>query len=180
MSANKPREIAAVDKSLLAVFRSLVGGKSRWPLFLHGPPGGGKSCACLALLDYLFDFQQAYITATELTSQVMASYDRKKEPFDWRQFGAYRDDGTNPPHSPAGKSGAILVALDELGTRDKITDTHYESVQRLIDARECQPLILISNLPIGGIGRVYDARIASRCEAGTVVELLGKDRRTFQ
>ncbi len=172
------REIALVDDGLKTWFRKLVRGEAKWPLFLHGTPGTGKTCACLALLDYLWPWQQSYTTATELTSNVMASYGTKQE-FDWRQFGRYVEGEGSNPNSPAEKRGAALTILDELGIREKITDTHYESVQRVIDMRRGLPLILVSNLSIAGIGRIYDARIASRCEAGTVVELRGRDRRTM-
>jgi DNA replication protein DnaC len=173
---NKLREIAAVDDSLKAVFRQLVSGKLKWPLFLHGQPGCGKTCAALALLDHLPSCQQMYVTATEITSMVMARFGQSDQ-FSWRKFGEYRDDGPFPSGSPKNPSGSALVVLDELGVRESIKDTHYECVQRVLEDRECLPLILISNLDIAGIGKVYDARIASRCEAGTVVNLVGKDRR---
>jgi DNA replication protein DnaC len=173
---NKAREIALVDDALKSVFRDLVSGKRDWPLFLYGPPGTGKTCAALALCDYLWDWQLRYRTASELASEVMATFGTG-ERFNWRPFARFKDDGKFSPDSPAGKSGAALVVLDELGARERVTDTHYESVQRLIDLRESEPLILVSNLNIAAIGKVYDARIASRCEAGTVVELAGKDRR---
>lgn len=176
---NKPREIAAVDDSLKQVFRQLVSGKLRWPLFLHGEPGGGKTCSALALLDHLHPVQQMYVTAAEITSMVMATFGKRDE-FDWLKFGKYRDDGQHPTGNPDNPRGSVLVVLDELGVRDSIKDTHYDCVQRILDDRECLPLILVSNLDIAGIGRVYDARIASRCEAGTVVNLVGKDRRIVQ
>jgi DNA replication protein DnaC len=174
---SKPREIANVDPVLKDVLRNLVRGQAAWPLFLHGQPGTGKTCAALALLDHLWEWQGQFATATELTSRVMVTFG-SREPFDWRPFGPYRDEGCHPSGMPKNNQGSLLVVLDELGTREKVTDTHYETVQRVIDLREGGlPLILISNLTIVGIGRVYDARIASRCEAGTVVELGGSDRR---
>lgn len=172
------REIALVDAGLKNVFRSLVSGKSRWPLFLHGRPGTGKTCAALALLDHLFPWQQVYFTAAELTSAVMATFGTK-EPFDWTRFGRYRADVGSRDDSPDGKRGAALVVIDELGIRSNVSDTHYECVQRVLDLRVGLPLIVVSNHDIAGIGRIYDARIASRCESGTVVELAGRDRRTM-
>lgn len=181
MQPDKHRDLAGVDPVLRDVFRSLVAGRADWPLFLHGPPGTGKTCAALALCDYLWPWQQRYATAGDLTSRVMATFGTG-ERFDWRPFGPYSESRYQPGNRPNGEpwgttSGALLVVLDELGTREKVTDTHYETVQKLIDLREGLPLILIANPDIAGIGRLYDARIASRCEAGTVVELKGKDRR---
>ncbi len=157
------------------MFRDLVSGKRKWPLFLHGNPGGGKTCACLALLDFLLPAQQMYVTAAEVTSMVMATFGKPGR-FDWRLFGAYHDEGQYPSGLPKKPHGSALVVLDELGVRE-VKETHYECIQRILDDRESLPLILISNLDLAGIGRVYDARIASRCEAGTVVNLVGPDRR---
>lgn len=167
-----------MDEGLRRVLRSLVSGQAKWPLFLHGAPGVGKTCASLALLDHLFPWQQQFVTASELTSMMLATFG-SREPFDWRPFGRYREDDGGNPASPSGKSGAALVVLDELGVRRNVPDTHYECVQRVIDMRRGLPLILVSNLTIAEIGELYDSRIASRCEAGTVVRLAGRDRRTL-
>lgn len=168
----KHREIAAVPENVKAAFRSLVSGKSPWPLFLWGEPGRGKTCAALALCDYLRSEQVQFTTIADLTARVMDSW-KSTEKFEWKPFGPFRDR-TEFYH---GTSGSWLVVLDELGTRSNVTDTHYECVQRVLDMREGWPLILISNKDIAGIGQLYDARIASRCEAGTVVEMKGMDRR---
>lgn len=156
------------------MLRELVAGRAPWPLFLHGPPGTGKTCAALALADHLREWECRYVTAADLTARVMATFGTR-DAYDWTPFGRFRDAGVNPD-APSGKTGALLVVLDELGTRE-VKDTHYECVQRVIDLREGLPLILVSNHDADRIARVYDERIASRCQAGTVVELAGRDRR---
>ncbi len=170
----KHREIAAVVETVKRTFRELVTGSREWPLFLWGAPGTGKTCASLALCDYLRSEQQQFTTIADLVARVMDSW-KTSDRFDWSDFGGYRE--VKLEYGNAKRSGSWLVVLDELGTRANVTDTHYECVQRVLDMREGWPLILISNKDIRGIGELYDARIASRCEAGTVVELKGKDRR---
>lgn len=137
---------------------------------IHSPPGRGKTCAALALCDHVI--RSLYVTAGELTGKVLQSF-KYKDPFDWTPFKPI--DFENQDHPTV--DGASLVVLDELGTRLTVSDTHYEVVQRVLDMRETYPLIVVSNLTPDVIARVYDDRIASRCVAGTVVELKGPDCR---
>ena len=74
-----------------------------------------------------------------------------------------------------------LAILDELGTRNRVTDIEYSVVKRFADLREQQnarAAIYISNLAPGEIGsNLYDGRIVSRLTCGTWFELKGNDRR---
>lgn len=172
----KQREIANADESLKAVFRALIRGHSPWPLFLHGDPGTGKSCAVLALCDHLHH-AAVYTTASDLAAAYMDSWKADKK-FDWGAYGPYREAvNALAPMSPPKVFGSMLVVLDELGTRMNVSDTHYECIQRVMDLREGWPLIVVSNQDLAGIAKTYDDRIASRCAYGTVVKLQGKDRR---
>ncbi len=72
---------------------------------------------------------------------------------------------------------APLVILDEIGCREKVSDAHYEVIKELLDVRHFKPLVCISNLSFKEIGSVYDGRIVSRLGNGTVVEMVGSDRR---
>lgn len=172
----KQREIAMADESLKAVLRELIRGQKPWPLFLHGDPGTGKSCAALAFCDHLHH-PAVYTTAADLAAMYMDSWKADKK-FDWSPYAPYRETVNQlAPMSPPKVTGSMLVVLDELGTRQNVSDTHYECIQRVMDMREGWPLIVVSNLNLAGIGDRYDDRIASRCSLGTVVKLHGKDRR---
>ena len=72
---------------------------------------------------------------------------------------------------------AQLFVLDEIGARDRVSDFHYETVQRVLDDRMNKPTVCISNLPLAKVADLYDDRIASRLGAGLVRVLEGKDRR---
>ena len=74
---------------------------------------------------------------------------------------------------------APLLVIDELGLRDRVSDFHLETVETAIDirTRSSRPLLVCSNLDLSVIGKMYDDRVFSRLAAGTVVELVGKDRR---
>jgi DNA replication protein DnaC len=158
-----------VPELLRQAFAQAVSGQIPWPLFVHGPPGTGKTCAGLALCDHVR--RSHYVTVADLVGRVLDSFS-KRAPFDWDSIRPI--DWRDPP----AKRGRTLLVLDELGVRANVSDTHYDVVQRVLDSWESFPLVLISNLDITRLARIYDDRIASRCEAGTVVEVKGHDRRT--
>ena len=70
-----------------------------------------------------------------------------------------------------------FVILDEIGGRDRVSDHHYEAVKTLLDVRQGKPLMVLSNLGLSEIEKVYDDRIASRLATGTIVRVDAKDRR---
>jgi hypothetical protein len=152
-----PRSMKGVPAEVVTAFRSLVAGKAPWPLLLHGPAGGGKTCAALALAD--FAESAAYWTA----------------------------DGLVDAHMGPGKvdvweavQGKALVILDEIGAREKVTDLAYSTIKQLVDVREmsCNRVaIYVSNLGPDRLAGLLDDRLASRMLCGTVVEVAGEDRR---
>lgn len=169
-----PREIGQVDGKLLGCLQGLASGELDWPLFLHGPPGSGKTSAALALLDHvergLFYTASAYHKA-----RVDSEFHR----LEWRD----KENGKSGTWSPRGflryVAGVELLVLDDIGAKGNITQAFYDSVLELLNAREYQPMIVTSNIHLKAIELVYDGRVASRLGAGTVFELSGQDRRTL-
>jgi DNA replication protein DnaC len=142
----------------------------RWPLFLFGPVGTGKSCAALWLLDHAGG---VYFTVPDLTEKLIESMAGRLV---WQ--GEPGHSGTLWPDGFWRRvSNASLVVLDEIGCRNAVSDHHYEAVKKMIDIRHGRPLICISNLNLEAIEKVYDDRVASRLASGTVFELDGNDRR---
>jgi DNA replication protein DnaC len=138
-------------------------------LLLHGGAGGGKTCAALCVLDYADDWGPVYWTVPMLCEEIIRCQQGRME-----NAAGYKVCVADFWRQMAARS---LVVLDELGCRERVTDFHYEAVKQTIDARYAKPLICISNLPLSQLQRVYDERIASRLEAGTVIELVSEDRR---
>ena len=134
-----------------------------WPLTLIGPAGVGKTCLAWLLFDGCHG-KRLYREVPDLLTWLIRA-----------------DQGEDTLMSSGGFwsdwRGAKVAILDEIGARERVSDFHYETVKRAIDSREGQPLILVSNLTIGQIAKVYDDRIASRMAAGTVIEIQGRDRR---
>lgn len=156
---NHPRSLDLIDDHLLDVFRQLVAGQAAWPLFLHGPPGRGKTSAALALCDIAAT--AGYWTVEGICDATMA---RSPDIHDiW-----------------ANVETKDLAVLDELGTRHSVGDLHYGVVKKFADLREQHQhrvTVYVSNVPPKEIPGLYDGRIASRVLCGTVLRLEGEDRR---
>lgn len=175
----KYRRLTEVDSRLLEVFHQLVSGKAKWPLYLYGNAGGGKTCAALALSDVVrwpsYDTVEGLATALVNGDEVGSyrSLDRFCEHWPtWDRLDSIRkgEGGWKPG----------LAILDELGTRQKTTDLHYQALKTFCDDREnCffRVAVYISNLEPEAIARVYDDRVASRVLCGTWFKLGGQDRR---
>jgi DNA replication protein DnaC len=161
---------------------ALARGDLPWPLFVFGPAGVGKTCAALCLLDHVMPptcseitdeegvrrikrigGETAYYTATGLAEAVIDCQQGRGElhpPLFWQRL-----------------TEKVLVVLDEIGARERVSDHHYDCVKRLLDDRHARPLIVLSNLSLEQVANVYDSRIASRMAAGTIVQVKGRDRR---
>jgi DNA replication protein DnaC len=146
--------------------------KDRWPLYLWGPTGRGKTCAA-AVMFSLWKPSAVWISLTELcdtlkvfnvTSTQLLKLGTQYQEFSlagyWKRL---RETG--------------LVVLDEIGTRDA-TAHRYDALLRLLEVRQSKPLIITGNLnPVTELVAVYDERIQSRLSAGVLLEVAGRDRR---
>jgi len=63
------RDRGRIAAELRMVLGNLVNGRAPWPLYLHGQPGRGKTCAGLALCDWA-DWAM-YCTVRKLCNQIM-------------------------------------------------------------------------------------------------------------
>ena len=161
----KRHVLTLIEARVRAVLRACIFGDSPWPLLFYGEPGSGKTCAALCMHDYaggLFttveDFCEFMRLALCGNAFWCAGYPKTVNEI-WSEW-----------------AGANLCTLDELATRDKVSDHQYSTLKRAIDLRENKPLIVISNHNLEAISRIYDARIASRLCCGTLIPMDG-DRR---
>lgn len=153
---NTPRDVSRVEPGLMQTFLRLARGEERWPLYLYGPTGRGKTLAGLCFTDRVRP--SAYCTTWELSDMVF-----QRDAYIWRTTREVK-----------------LLVLDELGTRTNITDPHYEAVKRCLDDRELHAnrvAIYISNLAPPQLAALYDDRIASRACCGVPYEVQGPDLR---
>lgn len=158
-----------IPEPLRLAIRRAVQGEVPWPLFVHGPAGTGKTSAALCLLDFA---RGEYFTATGLAEYLIQAQQGK---LSWWCEG---QGGTIWPEDVWQRlSEQPLIVLDELGSRQTVSDHHYDCVKRLLEDRHSRPFLILSNLDLDAISRLYDDRIASRLGEGTVVALGGEDRR---
>lgn len=161
-----------IKPSFRKALRDAIEGDS-WPIYVHGRPGTGKSCALALVYASWRETQHAYwypletfvgdVTACRRHGHVSKTIDNQT--FD-------RTEGTLWRFANSGH----LWAIDDFGTRD-VSNAGFEIVFRLIDSRAWLPTIITSNLSPTQISKLYDERIASRLRAGTVIEVTGDDRR---
>lgn len=142
-------------------------GAAPWPLTIYGGAGVGKTCAALCLMDYVRD-GRVYRTLEAACQDLILAQDGKYFAGEY----AMGVTGWWDRWSAAG-----LVCLDEIGTREKVSDFAYSVVKRALDTREFRPIIVISNVNMQGLEKLYDRRITSRLSAGTIVEATGPDQR---
>lgn len=142
-------------------------GETDWPLTMLGGVGVGKTCAALCMLDAAQRGVNPikYVTAADLVSAITATrmgLPASETPAEiWRHWKRCK-----------------LVVLDEIGARERVSDAHYEIVKQAIDYRQGKPAVFVSNLTLDRLAEVYDDRIASRLQAGTVLRMFDwQDRR---
>lgn len=156
---DKRRSREQLPPALYALFKTLAGGEGRWPLFLHGPAGVGKTSGALWLCDYALGL---YFTAQELAESFIR--EMKLDNGDTAGYWKYL-------------ANSNLVVVDEIGAQAKVSDHHQSCIKGLLDRRENRPMIVLSNLPVSAIATIYGDTVASRLAGGTAFFLDGPDRR---
>jgi DNA replication protein DnaC len=170
---NLPRRDRAVERvppALWQLFRGLCDGQHKWPLFLHGPSGTGKSCAALCLVDRVPGAKFWHMPA--LDEQVRAIKQGAAEYYDLGRGGTWTMKNW---WAYIGK--LPLLVLDDVGLSEVSSDTQAETLFMALEAREGRPLVCTSNLNDNDIETTYNSRVRSRMCSGTIYNLMGPDRR---
>lgn len=158
-----------VKSELQAALRQAVDG-GKWPIYLFGSQGRGKTCAMAALFRKVEPVpswvdMQRFIRNVQRTR---TSEDHKI--YDFSQHGSTELDlfrrFVDVP----------LMLVDDVGIRAP-SDSAFEVVYEMVNRRGKRPAIYTSNIEPDKLHTVYDGRVASRMLAGVAIHLTGKDRR---
>ncbi len=150
------RDAGQVEVALWRTFNSLVSGVRKWPLYLWGDTGRGKTFAGLCFRDVLANC--AWIDLDRLC-EILVTHDDGW----WRALQV-----------------AECVVVDEIGGRDNVTWVDVDAVKKIADLREryaSRVAIYIGNHAPDRLKEIYGRRIFSRLCCGTTYELTGSDRR---
>lgn len=189
VSDPRTREVAKIDKTLLAVFRKCSAGEIHWPLFLEGKPGTGKSSAVLAFADWIaysayFQFCDLIHAFRQIATKGETLVTRWIQRGDWSDNDQPGKIAWSIEKDTMGEdeflkylSSVDLLVIDDLGTRGTASDFVYDSLLTTMNLRAEKPLIVTSNLDLQGIADTFDERIVSRLYPGTRFVLKGPDRR---
>lgn len=161
---NKIRTREEIPEAMRRGIRNVARGLAPWPLFMWGPPGTGKTCAALMLLDYCNGLTQ-YWAVEQLCEHLISCDQGQVFTEGMRQATVTRRSTWRDVKE------AQIVVLDEIGGRLKeVSDHHHETVKRVLDLREGSPLIVISNLRISELSAIYGDRVPSRAAAGSILD----------
>ena len=144
-----------------------------WPIYMFGPAGCGKSSA-MACLYRAYKPEARWILLEPFVQQIMkCRQDGRVEvqvPYTgesvWRSETQWFNLVERSP----------LLCIDDVGLRQP-SESAYEVVFKLINARGDRPTIYTSNLDEKALIHLYGKRIESRVLSGTVIECTGEDRR---
>ena len=145
---------------------------NRWPLYVFGDAGRGKSYAAA----YVAAVVAARGFAVEFVNTAAALLCLAKALGSDDGMASYMGRMVYGSTFKRRLLEAGFVVLDDLGTRSP-SDTQYDILRELIDGRFQMPTLITSNLKPDEIEKVYDGRIGSRLLGGVWYEFKGQDRR---
>lgn len=153
-----PHDREQINPQVRDVLRECMYGQSPWPCTLIGPAGTGKTCAALCVIECYA--QRWAVQANDLAARLRRAILDGADGELWQQI-----------------TDMDIMLLDDIGVRERVTDTAYDAVYQTIERRHGRPLIVTSNLGMDDLGRRYDDRVVSRLSGGTWVVLEQGDRR---
>lgn len=145
---------------------------NRFPLYLWGDPGRGKTCAAACVYRSQPEHMRVLWWSTPTFLGIVARCRREGNVA--IPGSAYTVGEEHLWETRIGQPAVLF--MDDVGIRSP-TDAQYEMLFRLVDMRGVRPTVYTSNLHPDLLQKTYDGRISSRLLRGTVIEFSGNDRR---
>ncbi len=146
----------------------------KFPLYIHGTQGTGKSCL-MGLVYVSWPSRAAWFSSSRLTLDLARCRMNPEYQCQWTS-----KDGLAEPQNEwqiwREINEADLLCLDDVASRD-LTDTQADIMREILDRRIGKATICTSNLNETELCSAIDARTASRFVAGTIITIKGKDKR---
>jgi DNA replication protein DnaC len=180
------RQFDIINAKLRVVLDELIFGERKWPLYIHGSSGVGKTAAALALADKVFG--SVFFKSVALNDAFRVAM---LEGYDIKRLTAYQFEDANLIPLITAKTETVneeglleyltttpLLVIDDF-CMSHISEYQYKNLISILDAREHKPTIMTSNVhpckvfPDG----IDSGRFLSRIYAGTVFLLDGLDLR---
>lgn len=132
----------------------------RWPWYLHGPAGGGKTSAAAVVYRHWPDGWALFWDCGRVCRDLVAA----------------RVEGREGPLKNTLRD-ADLIVLDDIATREP-TGPQLDALLAILNWRGAKPLITTGNAAPEELANIlHDDRVVSRLCAGVIIEVAGKDRR---
>lgn len=162
------------EASRVAIEKAI--SESRWPIFLTGPVGTGKSCAAACVYRNWKRWALWHRTG-EIVGDVLKCRSNDKG-FVVRHRGetSYEEWELGIMSKIA---EASLLVFDDVGLRSP-TPAAYEVFYTMVESRIDKPTIYTTNLNSDELTKVFDERITSRLLRGARIRMSGDDRRISQ
>lgn len=160
--------------ALLAFFE-----KPKWPLFIYGPAGRGKSCVASVIYRAWpatpRENPVVWVSATAEIRRLTSAWfsGTTVVGIDEKGHAIYRGEEWIVRRA----RDAALMVFDDIGVKTP-TDSQFEALLTLVDARAGKPTIYTSNLDPDVLVKIFDDRLVSRMCSGMTLKIAGPDRRT--
>lgn len=164
----------AIHPKLIEAIERLVRSR-KWPLFLYGKPGTGKSCAAAILYAAYNGDAKFYLTDQLVSKAIECRTNGKGFIEEYHPRVGTVQVYEKKIYERVERAG--FVVFDDVGIRG-LTDSRFEIFKELIERRGARPTVYTSNLSPKELASLYDARLVSRMTQGTIYALTDvRDRR---
>lgn len=147
----------------------------RFPVYLFGPTGVGKTCAS-GLVYQAWPLEAGWLECDETLRAVVGTRTDPETRIPWLRSDGHKGN-TDLARFWALIDRCDLICIEDVGVRPA-TDPQREVMLEILNRRKGKATIITSNIEPNLLHKVYDGRIQSRVTEGTLIRVVGQDQRT--